>query len=466
MGRFGALLLTLSGITPAASVFIVGQTVVQQAGGGALIAFAGVALLAVATAYVYAELSSAFPLSGAEYCLLGGTLGPVWGMMALSINLFGSPTGQAVMALGLADYLSVVIPGVPAVPAALAATLLTTIVTVLNIRLNAWVTGIFLAIELFALGVMTWLGAAHPHQPLAALALHPMVAANGHLVPASLGAIGLAASGAVYALNGYGGVVSFGEEMHEAHSRMAWVVFTSLGIALVAELAPIAAALVGAPDLRAFLSADQPFPAFIAAVGGPWLAKAVSLGVAFAIVNAMIAIGLVNARQLYCSGRDGVWPHAINAWVAQVHPRFRSPWTATLALGAATAACCLLNPQLLLIVTGSGLVMLYAGVSLAALVGRLNGSTQHTAYRMPLFPLAPVLSLIGVGAVVWATALDPVVGQPGLEANLAVMALFALYYFLYLRRRGGWQLRGADGLPLEALEGLAPAPAEPISPPS
>ena len=46
-------------------------------------------------------------------------------------------------------------------------------------------------------------------------------------------------------------------------------------------------------------------------------------------------------------------------------------------------------------------------------------------------------------------------GRPSLLANLAVMALSAAYYVFYLKRRGGWTLRGADGLPLEALDGLA-----------
>src|SRR5690242_20620062 len=76
MRRLGALMITLSGITPAASVFIIGQTVVAQAGTGGVIAFLGVALLGVATAYVYAELSSAFPLTGGEYSAMGRTLGP------------------------------------------------------------------------------------------------------------------------------------------------------------------------------------------------------------------------------------------------------------------------------------------------------------------------------------------------------------------------------------------------------
>ena len=71
---------------------------------------------------------------------------------------------------------------------------------------------------------------------------------------------------------------------------------------------------------------------------------------------------------------------------------------------------------------------------------------------MPLYPLAPVVSLAALAAVVAANIADPTDGQPSLIANGVVMALCALYYLLYLRRRGGWMLRGADGLPLEALE--------------
>ena len=122
MRRVGNLLITISAITPAASVFIMGQQVTQQAGTGAIICFLAAGVLALTTAYVYAELSSAFPLTGAEYSMLGRTLGPSWGFMALGLNLFGGAVSQGVTALGLADYLGVVIPGLPAVPVALAVT--------------------------------------------------------------------------------------------------------------------------------------------------------------------------------------------------------------------------------------------------------------------------------------------------------------------------------------------------------
>jgi amino acid transporter len=228
-------------------------------------------------------------------------------------------------------------------------------------------------------------------------------------------------------------------------------------VAAVAEFVPIVAVLAGAPDLKAVLTADQPYPAFLTAAGGPLVNKVVSLGVAFAIINAMIAIGLINARQLFCSGRDGVWPGVLNRWAAAVHPRFHSPWIATLVMGAATIACCFAPLSLLVILSGTNVVMLYAGVSAAAIAGRINGTTKVGHYRMPLYPLWPAAALAGLAGVAFADLLDPDSGRPSLIANLAVMAISAAYYLGYLKRRGGWALRGADGRTLEELEaeGLA-----------
>ena len=456
MRRVGNLLITISAITPALSVFIIGQQVVQQAGTGAILCFIGAGLLALATAYVYAELSSAIPLTGAEYSMLGHVMGPSSGFMMLGLNLFGGSGSLAVTALGLADYLGVLFPGVPAVPVALGVTAATTLITVLNIRLNAKITGAFLLVELATLAVMTVLGAMHVKNPIFDLTLHPVMATPGGLAHVSWAAMGLGMAAAIYAFNGYGGAVSFGEEMYEARTNVAWVVFASLAVAALAEFIPIVAALAGAPDLKAMLGAEQPFPAFLLATGGVFVDKAVSLGIVVAIVNAMIAIGLVNARYLFCSGRDKVWPGAANRWFAAVHPRFHSPWISSLVTGAATLICCFLPLRPLVILTGTNVVMLYAGVSVAVMVGRRNGSTANGHYRMPLYPFWPLAALAGLAGVAVADWLDPSEGRPGLIANLVVMAVSAGYYQLYLRRRGGWTLCGADGEPLDQLkaEGL------------
>ena len=344
-----------------------------------------------------------------------------------------------------------VIPGVPVLPTALAATAAVTALSVLHVRTNAWITGVFLVVELAALALLAGLGLLHPHRDLATVLVHPvMLNPAGALIATPLATIGLATAGAIYAFNGYGGAVFFGEEMVEARTRLPWVVFWSLAIGAVAELGPVTAFVTGVGDLKAVLGAATPLPAFILATGGALLNKAISLGIAFAIVNAMIAVALINARQLYASARDGVWPHAWNRALGAVHPRFNSPWIAALVMGAATAACCFLNLDTLVMVTGNGLVLVYAGVSIAVLMGRRTGATAAGHYRMPLFPAAPVVALVALTLVAAADLADPQVGRPSLIVNVAIMLAFAAYHHLYLKRRGGWALRGVGGVDLQA----------------
>ncbi len=445
MRRLGALLLTVSGITPAASVFVIGSAVIVQAGTGALVAFFAAAIICVPVAFAYAELSSAFPITGAEYTFLGRVLGPSWGFMALGLNVIGGALSQAVTALGLAAYLGVVIPGIPGLPAALAAVGLSTAVAVLNIRTNAVVTGLFLAAELLALAAVTSLGLFHEHRSIASAVIHPAaVSAAGLLHPTSMTAIGLGTAGAIYAYNGFGGAVSFGEELKEARRSISGVILAALAIAVFWEAIPMIAVVVGAPDLKVVLAAPSPISAFVAA-GGAWFSKAVSLGVAFAIVNAMIALALTNARYLYATARDQAWPTLLNNALGATHRRFRSPHIATLVMGVLSAIACLLRLRLLVVLTATSIVFVYIGVMAAALVGRRTGSTLQGAYRAPWQPWASVLGLIALGGVVAADLADPEVGRLGLAANVVVSLAFAGYYWLFVRPRGVWRLTGADG---------------------
>jgi amino acid transporter len=252
----------------------------------------------------------------------------------------------------------------------------------------------------------------------------------------------VAAAGAIYAFNGFGGVVSIGEEMHDAPRRVARVIFWALGLAAVLELAPMIAVTVGARDLHGLLSAPAPIPAFIGEVGGRTLGVITSVLVALAIVNTMIAVALMAGRQLFSTGRDGVWPAPVNRALASLHPRFNSPWIATLVMGALSIVWSFAPLKLLVTIVASGTVVIYAGLCLAVIQGRRNRSTAHGQYRMPLFPLAPLLALAALVGIVWTGVTDPEVGLPSLIACAGVMIAWALFYRLWLRRRGGWAHRG------------------------
>ena len=445
LGTLGVLFLTLSATTPASSVFVIMPEMLQVAGTGALIAMLLAALVCVATAFVYAELSSAFPVAGGEYVMVGQTLGPLAGFVMLAVNLVNNLLFPAVIGLGLSDVLSGVLPGLPVIPTAVALVGLSTFAGILHIRLNAWLTGIFLLVELLALAVIVLLGMADPVR-----SLFDAPVLGGHLAPADPVSIGLATTAAIFAMNGYGLAVYFGEEMLDARARIARVVLLAAGLTIFVELLPLAAVITGAPDLPTLFTHADPFGWFARVRGGDGVADLLALAIALAIANAAIAGILAYARFFYATGRDAIWGKLLDPVVTRIHPRLGSPWLATLLVGAISCVACFLPLRLLLVLSGSGIALTYLGIALAALIGRRSGATAHAAYKMPWFPLAPTVTIAALALVFWASWLDTDVGRPGLIATAAQIVLAALYYLLILRRRGVWSVYAGDQPPAAA----------------
>ena len=452
MRTVGVLFLTLSAVTPASSVFVVIPGIIQQAGTGAFIAMAAAALVALAMAFVYAELASAFPIAGGEYAMMGRTLGPFVGFVFMGMNVVGSTLPPAILALGASGYLTAFWPGAPSVPIAVAIVTMATVFGILNIRLNAWVTGAFLAVEVIALVVLATLGFTHLHRGLAALIAHPVMLSAGAMKVTPVGTIGLATAVSVFAYSGFGAAVYFSEEMHDAPRRVARTILWALALTVLFEFVPLTAVLLGAPDLPALLASQTPFSDFVRQVGGGPVGAVVGLGVALSIVNAVIAVMLINGRFLFSSGRDRVWHAALNGALVRVHGRFDSPWVATLLAGITGVTACFVPFNILLVLTGASVVVMYVLLCLAALVGRFTGRTAHAAYRMPLFPLAPAGALLALTYILYADWIDPTVGRPSLIATIIMLTLAALYFFALRRHRGtNWTMIGPAEEPAQSV---------------
>jgi amino acid transporter len=440
MGGIGALFITLSGLSPSIGVFVVASDVIHAAGTAAVLCFAAAGVLGLAIGGVYAELASAWPETGGEYTIVGRILGPSAGFAMLGLNLFTFSINPAVIALGAVGYLQALAPGLPTVPTAMALLLACMALSILNVRLNALITGLFLAVELASLATVAWLGFAHPARDALAAAVHPVMLSGGHLAPLSMAGLGVGAAAAIYAFDGYGAVVYLGEEMHAAPRQMAKVVFRALVVGGLFMLIPLLAVIAGAPDLQGLIADAAPVPGSVQRLGGDTLHRVMSLGVALALFNAMLAISLMGGRQLYSSARDQAWPPRISAAMARLHLTFNSPWVATLVLGGTGILWCLVPLNLLLILIGEGTAAIYACMCVAAIRGR-GGPAAHAAWRMPLFPLGPWLALLALIAVGVADLFDAD-ARKGLMATAATVIGSVGYYQLALRRRGSWSHKG------------------------
>ena len=155
----------------------------------------------------------------------------------------------------------------------------------------------------------------------------------------------------------------------------------------------------------------------------------------------MIAIALIGSRQIFATARDRVWPEPMSRQLEKIHPRFGSPWVATLVFGGVTACLCFAPLSWLVIIIANGTVATYAMLALAVMVGRRNGITAQSRSRMKFFPLAPVVVLVAMVGVAWADLLDPVTGQVGFAATFATLGSGAFYYWAVLRRGGRWAHR-------------------------
>jgi len=441
MRVIGTLLLTLSAVTPASSVFVIVPGAITQAGSGAFLSMAAAAILAIPIAYVYSELASAFPIAGGEYSMVGRSVGAAAGFATFGLTITSNMLAPAVLALGASTYLAVVVPDLNPIVVGMTIIAATTVLGILHIRTNAWVTGVFLLLELLALAVLAVLGFLDVKRSLWEIITHPVVVSQSALHPTPLAAIGVATSVSIFAYNGYGAAVYFAEEMHEAPRLIARTILWALVITVVTELVPLTAVLMGAPNLQALLGSTSPFSDFITAVGGYALSVVIGLSVALAILNAVLATLLQNARFFYSTGRDGTWHPRINDAFLVTHDRFNSPWIATLAAGISSMAMCLLGLQWLLVITGTGIALIYAAVCIAAIAGRTTGTTKHAVYRMPLYPLWPVLGLLALAYVFYTSAIDPDIGRPSLLINSVVMVVALAYYGLRVRRKGNFAFR-------------------------
>lgn len=444
LGPVAVSLLTLSVLSPAASVFITGADIVNQAGTGAALAFIVGGLLTLIFTFAQAELGSTFPFAGGDYAMVGRVLGPRWGFVQFGLDMLSTPVFIALTASGIALYLHAVLP-LPPLPTAIATLALATVGGVLNIRINAAVTGIFLATELAALALVTAFGFGSPARDIGEVLTAPVHFTNGIAAPLTLGIAAVAVSAASWATSGAGQAIYFAEELHDPIRVGRLVVRVTLA-SIATMVLPVLALAIGARDPSATFAAGSPFIAMIGQHASPWLATLIGLGIAAAIFNAVMAGVICYGRWLWSSGRDAIWAAPVNRALLRIHPRFGSPWVATVAVGVAAMAFSLLGlPTLVLLAAANGIVN-WALLNLAGLVGRRRGLTgQGAAYRAPLFPLTNIISLIAVTGLAALTFQDDV-GRIG-EAIIAAVVVASLLYhrFVLDRRPGGWIMVAPTG---------------------
>lgn len=425
IGVVGGTLLTLSCVTPASTLFVVVPDLFGSLGTATALTIAIGSLLCIAVAFCYSELGTLIPSAGGEYAMVSTMAGRLAGWLVFVLSLLVVMIVPPVIAMGTADYLAPLVHLDPSMTGA-GVMLLATLAGLLDLRANAWITGIFLVLEVIAAGVVALLGFSHSHRGAGSLVSMQVAGAHGHAdtVTAMLVVSGLAI--ALFITQGFSTAVYLSEELEDPRRNVARTVLATLAISTVVILVPVAAITMGASDLKELTGGD--IGSMVTAWSNSAVGTFVSLCVALAIINAGIVMVIQNSRVLFASARDKAWPGPVNTVFSRLG-RFGSPWVATLAVGVPGALLCFVNLDTLYGVTGVSVTAMYLLVAVAALLAR-RGSHKHTpAWRMPLWPAVPVL-LIAVLAYILVQQEATYLLWTG-----GITAVATLYWALYLRPR-------------------------------
>ncbi|QWB25468.1 MULTISPECIES: APC family permease [Streptomyces] len=422
IGVVGGTLLTLSCVTPASTLFVVVPDLFGSLGTATALTIAIGSLLCVAVAFCYAELGTLIPSAGGEYAMVSTLAGRLAGWLVFVLSLLVVMIVPPVIAMGTADYLAHLDPSWTGASVMLLATL----AGLLDLRANAWITGVFLVLEVIAAAVVAVLGFTHAERGPDSLVSMRVAGPSGapDTVTALLVVSGLAI--ALFVTQGFSTAVYLSEELENPRRSVARTVLATLGISAVIILVPVAAITMGAPDLAALTGGD--ISAMVTAWSNSAVGTFVSLCVALAIINAGIVMVIQNSRVLYASARDKAWPAPVNTLFTRLG-RFGSPWLSTLAVGIPGAALCFVNLDTLYGVTGVSVTGMYLLVAIAALLSRRAPHKHAPAWRMPLWPAAPLLLIVVLLYVLIQQ--DPTY----LLWTGGISAAATLYWALYLRPR-------------------------------
>jgi amino acid transporter len=423
---FENILLTISAVTPASSVFIIVPVAFANYGTATFLSFIIAAGIGVVMALCWAELGATYRTAGGDYAMISRAVNGAFGFANFGLQLVLGLFIPATIALGMGTYLAVILSANAKIVGAIVI-ITSAIIASLNIRFGTAVVGAFLYAEMAALVVVSFLGFAHIERPFSELILPLVYNANGQAVPATLGLVMAGVATAIFSYNGYNTAVYLSEEMVGSSKGVARAVLWSLLIVVLAELIPVTAVLLGASSIPE-LSKAPDLTAFVTERGGAVMNTVISLAIAGSIFNAVIAIIIQLSRALYNSGREQVWPEWINRWFAAIHPKYHSPWGATLFIGLFGAiAVLVLDVYSLVTFTGAFLTVAYAMIAFAALWSRRKHPDRPRPYRMPGWPLPPILALLALVYVF--TQQNP----RDMAITLIVLAIFVAYYLLFIR---------------------------------
>ncbi|MGY3039863.1 APA family basic amino acid/polyamine antiporter [Rhodanobacter sp. TND4EL1] len=429
LNTWDAAMIVIGGVI-GAGIFLTPATVARSTSSGAevLVLWVIGGLLTLAGVLCYAELGSRRPQAGGIYVYLREAFGLLPGFLfGWTMALINYPGSVAAVATMFAEYLCTALglsSQVYVKPVAVGAIVFIVGINLFGIRAGAWMQNIFTVLKLAAVALLVISGLVLAHgQPGSALAVdtvHPVSswAFAGALLPV------LFTYGGFHYLNDLAGEVRNPQRTLPRALGMGMVgvvvCYVLVNYAYLAGLghAGLAESVAPAADLMRRLFGDAG-------------ATVIAIGIAcstFGYCSIAIAGG---ARVLQTMGADGVFFRA----AGRVDARTRAPQIALALLGAWAAVLTYSGSfnQLLNYTTVGEWIGHVFGIG-TLFWYRKHFIDQPAPYRVPFYPLLPLIFVITVFGVIVASAIHAP-GDAGMSLLIIALGVPVYYGWQYWMRR-------------------------------
>ncbi|MFP4149052.1 MAG: APC family permease [Nitriliruptoraceae bacterium] len=380
-----------------AGVFAAPGPAAEAAGSWLLVSLAIAALVAYANATSSAQLAALYPESGGTYVYARRRLGAYWGFLAGWSFVVGKTASLAAMALTFGAYLSEDL----ARPIAIGAVVAMAAVNYRGVTRTVRLTRVLLALVLATLSVVVAASLLGDSARLANLDL---------ALPAGPYGVVQAAALLFFAFAGYARLATLGEEVVDPETTIPRAIPIALGI-VVAVYALVLTALLLALGPETLAASTAPLADAVVAGGWAGLAPVVRIGAAIAAGGVLLSLLAGISRTSLAMARRRELPGVLDA----VHPRYRSPYRAEVAVAVVVSGILLVADLRGAIGFSSFAVLTYYALANAS-AWRLDADERRwprglaglgvvlcvaLAFTLPLVAVVGGLALLVVGSLLW-----------------------------------------------------------------
>jgi len=357
----------------------------------------------------FAEAASHFDQPGSAYLYAREAFGDGVGLEVGWMTWLARVASVASLSAGFAQALSYVWPAVD----------------------GGWARSLAIALPLVALAAINVVGVRHGVNAAVGLLVAKLVplgifvgvglfVARGEVVaaqPAGSGDLGRAALLLLFAYAGFENTAASAGEYRNPRRDVPFALIFNVGLVTLLYFGVQWVTLGTLPDAGASAT-----PLADAATGflGNWAGLLLTVGGALSILGTNSNTILAGPRYLHALALDGYGP----AWLARVHPRFRTPAAAVL-LQTGIALPLALSGSFVSLAALSVVARLatYIGTAASVPLLRRKFADRPSTIRLPGGPLIPIAAtLVSLGLVASAGARNLVAGAVALLAGLLLIA--------------------------------------------